>query len=56
MLSQITLLNSKLIEVQPNGIYFDSMDLMHIGYWCWPEKVNTLLPLDYKPATKPKER
>ena len=56
MLSQITLLNNKPIEVQSNGIYFDPMDLMHMGYWSWSEKVGTLLPLDYKPTLKTKER
>lgn len=56
MLSQITLLNNRPIEVQPNGMYFDPKELMQLGYWSWSEKVGTLLPLDYTPRAEGRDR
>lgn len=49
MMSQITLINNKPIEIQANGSYFNPVDLLGLGYWTWSEKIATLLPFDYVP-------
>jgi hypothetical protein len=48
MMSEITLINERAVEVQANGSYFNPFDLMSSGYWAWSEKVATLLPFDYR--------
>jgi len=50
MLSEITLINNRPIEVQANGSYYQPLDLASFGYWAWAEKVAGMLPFDYKPA------
>lgn len=52
MVSQITLLNEKPIEIQASGNYFNPMDIMGSGYWAWSEKIARLLPFDYVPPKK----
>jgi hypothetical protein len=47
MMSEITLINDRPVEIQANGSYFNPVDLMSTGYWAWSEKIATLLPFDY---------
>jgi hypothetical protein len=49
MMSEITLINNKPIEVLSNGSYFNPQDLLSTGYWAWWEKAATMLPFDYQP-------
>jgi hypothetical protein len=49
MMSQITLINQKPIEIHANGSYFNPVDLLSTGYWAWSEKAATMLPSDYVP-------
>ena len=53
MMSEITLINERPVEIQANGSYFNPIDLMSTGYWAWSEKIATLLPLDYKSPSYP---
>jgi hypothetical protein len=48
MISKITLVNQRPIEIQANGAYYGPSDLLATGYWSWSEKTSNLLPLDYK--------
>jgi hypothetical protein len=48
MLSQITLINQRAIEINANGSYYNPEDLLDLGYWSWSEKMATMLPFDYK--------
>lgn len=52
MMSQVTLINERPIEINSNGNYFNPVDLMSTGYWAWSEKIAAMLPFDYVP---PKE-
>jgi len=55
MMSQITLVNGRPIEIQANGMYYNPMELLSLGYWSWSEKMAAMLPLDYWPTSdKPK--
>lgn len=47
IMSQLTLLNQKPVEIQANGSYYQPSDLMSFGYWAWSEKIATMLPFDY---------
>lgn len=49
MMSEITLVNGRPIEVFGNGSYFNPEDLLSSGYWGWWEKMGTMLPFDYTP-------
>jgi hypothetical protein len=48
MMSQVTLINKRPIEIQANGNYYLPADLLSLGYWAWSEKIATMLPFDYK--------
>jgi hypothetical protein len=48
MLSQITLINRRPIEINANGSYYNPADLLDLGYWSWSEKMATMLPFDYR--------
>ncbi|MDB5197731.1 MAG: hypothetical protein JWP88_2102, partial [Flaviaesturariibacter sp.] len=48
IMSEITLINNRPIEIQANGSYYLPADLMSLGYWAWSEKIATMLPFDYK--------
>lgn len=50
MVSQITLINNRPIEIEANGSYYSPEDLMTEGYWAWSEKAAMMLPFDYKPG------
>lgn len=52
LVSEITLVNSKPVEVFSNGAYFDPEELLSSGYWGWWEKMGTMLPFDYHPLKK----
>jgi hypothetical protein len=47
MMSEISLLNGKPIEIKNNGMYYQGTDLMNYGYWAWSEKISAMLPYDY---------
>ncbi len=47
-MSQVTLINQKLIEIGANGSYYEPADFMSLGYWAWFEKMATMLPFDYE--------
>lgn len=49
MMSEITLINGKPIEVLANGSFFNPEDLLSSGYLGWWEKMSTMLPFDYQP-------
>ena len=51
MMSQITLVNGRPIEIQENGMYYDPVELLNLGYWSWSEKMATMLPFDYWPVS-----
>lgn len=40
------------IHIYDNGYYEDVYSVLIENYWSWSEKISTLLPLGYKPATK----
>jgi hypothetical protein len=48
MVSEITLVNGRAIEIKSNGMFYDSMELLSLGYWSWSEKISAMLPFDYK--------
>lgn len=48
LLSELTLINNRPIEVQFNGSYYNPQDLLSSGYWGWWEKIGTMLPFDYE--------
>lgn len=52
LVSEITLVNGKPIDVFSNGAYFNPEDLLSSGYWGWWEKMGTMLPYDYEPPKK----
>ena len=52
VMSEITLINSKPVEVLANGSYFNPEDLLSNGYWAWWEKIGTMLPFDYQQPPK----
>jgi hypothetical protein len=52
LVSEITLVNGKPVEVFSNGAYFNPEDLLSSGYWGWWEKMGTMLPFDYEPPKK----
>ncbi|MCW3073306.1 MAG: carboxypeptidase-like regulatory protein [Flaviaesturariibacter sp.] len=47
LMSKVTLINGKPIEIQANGSYYMPADFLSLGYWAWSEKVATMLPFDY---------
>jgi len=49
VLSQLYLINGKPVEIQSNGMYYDPLDIISLGYWSWSEKISTMLPFDYWP-------
>lgn len=52
MMSEITLINGRPVQVFANGSYFSPEDLLSTGYWGWWEKMGTTLPLNYVPSKK----
>ena len=50
LMSQITLINERPIEILSNGSYFNPEDLLSNGYWGWWEKIGTMLPFNYQPG------
>ena len=46
--SSVIQLKGPVIRVEPNGNYYEPLDILFEGYWSW-EKVAELLPLSYKP-------
>lgn len=48
MMSQIVLVNGIPVEIEANGLYYNPVDLMSLGYWAWSEKIATMLPFDYQ--------
>jgi hypothetical protein len=52
VMSEITMLNNRPLQVFANGSYFHPEDLLSNGYWGWWEKMGTTLPLDYAPPKK----
>jgi hypothetical protein len=49
MTSQLILINKRPIEIESNGSYYDTEDLMVLGYWTWAQKIANILPFDYNP-------
>jgi hypothetical protein len=49
MMSEISLVNARPVEIYSNGSYFNPEDLLSSGYWGWWEKMGTMLPFDYQP-------
>ncbi len=49
MLSYLLLVNSEVVSIQANGMYYNPVDLVTSGYWGWSEKMATMLPFDYQP-------
>jgi hypothetical protein len=49
IMSEITLINAKPLQVFANGAFFNPEDLLSSGYWGWWEKMGTMLPFDYEP-------
>lgn len=47
--SELILINKRPVEIESNGSYFDTGDLLILGYWTWSEKIANMLPLDYNP-------
>ena len=48
-LSHLQLVNTQLISVQANGMYYNPVELVISGYWGWSEKIAAMLPFDYWP-------
>lgn len=48
LMSQLTLINQRPVEIEANGNYYSPSDLLSLGYWAWWEKIATMLPFDYK--------
>ena len=48
MISEITLINGRPIEIKSNGMFYDSMELLSLGYWSWSEKISAMLPFDFR--------
>jgi hypothetical protein len=44
--SDIYLINNEAIEVEPNGVYFNPVNMLCSGYWGWCKMAETL-PTDY---------
>lgn len=53
MTSQLILINKTQVEIESNGSYFDTKDLLVLGYWTWAQKIANLLPFDYSPPKAP---
>jgi hypothetical protein len=49
MISQVTLINGRPIQLQSTGNYYSPTDFLNMGYWGWSEKIASMLPFDYKP-------
>lgn len=49
MTSELILINKRPVEIESNGSYFDTGDLLVLGYWTWSEKIANMLPFDYNP-------
>jgi hypothetical protein len=52
LVSELTLPGEKTINVLSNGIFFEGLDLLSLGYWAWSEKICNMLPFEYKPPKK----
>ncbi|HYO21331.1 MAG TPA: hypothetical protein VER36_02930 [Flavisolibacter sp.] len=52
LMSEISLVNGRAVEIQASGSYYNPEDLLSSGYWGWWEKMGTMLPFDYKPLRK----
>lgn len=49
MTSELILINKRQVEIESNGSYYDSKDLLVLGYWTWAQKIANILPYDYSP-------
>jgi hypothetical protein len=49
MTSELVLINRRPIEIEWNGSYYDTTDLLVLGYWTWAQKLGNTLPNDYIP-------
>jgi hypothetical protein len=49
MTSELILINRRPIEIEWNGTYYDTTDLLVLGYWTWAQKMANSLPFDYIP-------
>lgn len=49
MTSQLILINKRPVEIESNGSYYDTRDLLVLGYWTWAQKIANILPYDYNP-------
>ena len=47
--SQVTLLNIDHVEVQADGSFYPTRNVLLLGYWSWSEKISAMLPFEYKP-------
>jgi hypothetical protein len=52
IMSELSLVNGRAVEIQANGSYYNPEDLLSSGYWGWWEKMGTMLPFDYTPPLK----
>ena len=52
ILSEVSLINGRPVEIFANGAYYSPQDLLSSGYWGWWEKMGTMLPFDYKPLIR----
>ncbi|HEY4207896.1 MAG TPA: carboxypeptidase-like regulatory domain-containing protein [Puia sp.] len=50
--SHLTLMNAEAVEIQEDGGYFPTEDLLAEGHWAQSEKICNLLPLDYLPTQR----
>ena len=44
MTSELVLINRRPIEIEWNGSYYDTTDLLVLGYWTWAPKVREHTP------------
>ncbi len=52
IVSELTITGPTHIELKSNGMYFNSTDLLILGYWAWSEKIAAMLPFDYQPPQR----
>lgn len=55
VMSELSLINNRPVDVLANGSFFSPEDLLSSGYWGWWEKMGTMLPFDYVPGKKDKD-
>jgi hypothetical protein len=50
IVSQITLINKRPLEIEADGSFYNYRDLMILGGWTGSTKIHRLLPFDYSPS------